>query len=91
MNDRIGLERDAHTDHGGGRIDDAHALAHPPFVDPVAHARAGLGQLHAVVDTHQLTGFVNDDGVDVLAVTHQHPDHVGEVLLALAVVWPTPR
>lgn len=82
------LERDGDVDPGGGGVDDGHTGEHGLREQPVVEDPAGLGELHTVVDTGDLTMITGYGGPDPVPGLAQDPEDVGEVLLALAVVGP---
>ncbi len=79
------------VDPGGGRVDDGHAVAHPPLEDAPVHLRAERRELDPVVGALGLHHVVDRERGHGAAVLARQRDRVGEVVLALRVVVADPR
>ncbi len=87
---RIGLDLDGRVDPGRLRIDDRDAGEHVLLVDPVTQYRSCVCELCARVDTVGLSRVRGDVRGDPATVGGDDLDRVGEIELALHVVWLDP-
>ncbi len=85
---RVAADRHVRVDPGRGRVDDRHAVTHPPLADPPVELGAEPGELDPVVDALGLPQVGEQVGADPATGGVGDGDDVGEVALALGVVGP---
>ena len=81
----VRLDLDVGLDPGRRGIVDRHAGEHVSQVDAVAQDTSGIGKLGPRIDTRPRTTRRRCDG-DLVAVSDEQADRVGQVDLALGVV-----
>ena len=62
------------------RVDQGYACHHPGVIDPPAQDFFSLGQVNAGIDAHGFIRVVQLECVDMQAVCHRYPDHIGQVI-----------
>ena len=86
----VGRQLDGGVDVGALGIEHGDPEAQPALVGAAPQLGLGPGELHPVVDALGLGRVVRHHALDPVAGVVQHPDDVGQVVLALGVLGAEP-